>query len=113
MDYELNLDMILSRLSNSCAPFVLNYYMNGKMHTIREIIMLLKGTEHTFKLEGKSVLFVESAGSKKGYKNKKRKVIEPKGGAPKKKKEPAPKDTCFHYGKDGHWKRNCKVYLEE
>ena len=22
------------------------------------------------------------------------------------------KDICFHYGQDGHWKRNCKAYLE-
>ena len=23
------------------------------------------------------------------------------------------KGQCFHYGKDGHWKRNCKEYLAE
>ena len=24
-----------------------------------------------------------------------------------------PKGTCFHCGIDGHWKRNCKKYLQE
>ena len=36
-----------------------------------------------------------------------------KGGAAKKKvKETSSKGTCFHRGKEGHWKRNCKAYME-
>ena len=34
------------------------------------------------------------------------KLIEKKG------KETTLKETCFYYGQDGHWKRNCKAYLE-
>ena len=30
----------------------------------------------------------------------------------KKGKETAPKETCFYCGQVGHWKRNCKAYLE-
>ena len=30
----------------------------------------------------------------------------------KKAKETTLKGTCFHYGKDGHWKRNCKAYMK-
>ena len=31
-----------------------------------------------------------------------------------KKKEPTKdKGQCFHCGKDGHWKRNCKAFLAE
>ena len=33
-------------------------------------------------------------------------------GKPVTDKETNSKGTCFHYGKNGHWKRNCKVYLE-
>ena len=39
------------------------------------------------------------------------------GGKFKKKKnnnqDKKPKGKCFHCGLDGHWKRNCKKYLEE
>ncbi|PKI46219.1 hypothetical protein CRG98_033391 [Punica granatum] len=31
----------------------------------------------------------------------------------KPKAKVADDDYCFHYGNTGHWKRNCKVYLEE
>ena len=30
----------------------------------------------------------------------------------KKGKKTAPKETCFYCGQVGHWRRNCKAYLE-
>ena len=64
--------------------------------------------------EGKTVMLVNSSSSKKGSKNKKkRKITKQKGGADKKKvKETSSKGTCFHYGKECHWKINCKAYME-
>ena len=54
----------------------------------------------------------DSSSSKNTNKNKK-KSTKPKGGVAKKKaKEIAPKGTCFHCGKDDHWKRKYKDYLE-
>ena len=39
---------------------------------------------------------------KKRFHKKQRKTVESK-----------PKGKCFHCSQDGHWKRNCKKYLDE
>ena len=64
--------------------------------------------------EGKTVNLVNSSSSKKGSKNKKkRKITKHEEGAAKKKvKETSSKGTCFHCGKEGHWKRNSKADME-
>ena len=43
-------------------------------------------------------------------KEKKPPTPKPKGGV-RKKKAKEPKGTCHHYGKEGHWRRNCRLYL--
>ena len=47
---------------------------------------------------------------KSGFKDSK-KVLNPKISKMKKEKKVSGQGTCFHYGKAGHWKRNCKLYL--
>ena len=32
---------------------------------------------------------------------------------PKPKAKPPKKGVCFHCNEPGHWKRNCKLYLED
>ena len=88
--------------------------MNDKETTIPELINLLKTVEPTLKKEGKTVMLVDSSSFKKDSKNKtKRKATKAKGGVAKKKaKQTFSKGIGFHYGKDGHWKRNRKTYLE-
>ena len=88
--------------------------MNDKETFIPELINLLKTVEPTLKNEGKTVMLVDSSGSKNSSKNKKkRKVTKKKGGAAKKKaKDTFSKGTCFHCGKGGHWKRNFKACME-
>ena len=60
------------------------------------------------------MMLVDSSSSKKSSKNKKkRKSTQVMGGMVEKKvKETTLKRACFHYGQDGHWKRNYKAYLE-
>ena len=110
MDNELSIDFILAGLPYSFAQFVLNYRMNDKETSIPKLINLLKTVEPTLKKEGKIVMLVDSFGSKN---KKKRKITKKKEGAAKKKaKETSSKGTCFHCGKEGHWKINCKAYME-
>ena len=88
--------------------------MNDKESSIPELIKLLKIVEPTMKKKGKIVMLVDSSSSKTSSKNnKKRKITKQKGGAAKKKaKGMSSMGTCFHYGKEGHWKKICKAYLE-
>ena len=50
--------------------------MNDKETTIPELINLLKTVEPTLVKEGKTVMLVNSSSSKKGSKNKKRKITK-------------------------------------
>ena len=110
MDSELSIHLILAGLPDNFAQFVLNYRMNDKESSILEQTNLLKTIEPTLKKEGKTVMLMNSFGSRN---KKKRKITKQKGGAAKKKtKEMSLKGTCFHYGKEGHWKKNSKAYLE-
>ena len=114
MDFELSVDLILASLPNGFAQFVFDYRMNKIMSTTPELINLLKTVESSLRNEKRHVMFMDSSSSKKTSKNKKKsKSTQVEGGMAKKKaKETAPKGTCFYCGKDGHWKRNCKAYLE-
>ena len=80
MDFELSVDLILARLPDTFAQFMLAYGMDHIISTIPEMIDVLKIANG--------------------------KMVENKG------KETAPKETCFYCGHVGHWKRNCKAYLE-
>ena len=75
---------------------------------------MLTISEGNLEKEKPQVLFVDGT-------NKKRKVaFASKWGKGKKqvkatltRKDGDDKGTCFHCGVNGHWKRNCKKYLNE
>ena len=72
---------------------------------------MLKTTESYFKGEKALVLLVDKISKKKDKKDSKKK-INPKASILKKKvKKVSVKCTCYHCGKDRHWKKNYKEYL--
>ena len=77
-----------------------------------ELLNMLKTAEDSIRKEKGYVLMVEPSKERKfklGPKKTIKKAFKP---TDKIKKENKPKGTCFHCGKDGNWKRNCKAYLE-
>ena len=65
MDHELSINLILTSLSASFSPFVLNYRMNNTEFTIPELINMLRVVEPSLKIEGKVMMLMEPSGSKR------------------------------------------------
>ena len=100
--------------------------MNKISSTIPELINMLKTAEEAVeKQSSKSVMVVSSSTSYKSYKKKvnRKKTISIQGGVSKKGKQGVAIPTaagkratsegrCFHCSGTGHWKSNCKAYLE-
>ncbi|XP_070667597.1 uncharacterized protein [Malus domestica] len=119
LDGELAQDFILASLSDSFSQFVMNYNMNKMDSTLSELLNMLVTAEKTMKKENvvgtAAVAYNKPCSSKakpKGKGQGKEKSSTPKAqGGVKKKKAKEPKGTYHHCGKDGHWKRNCRLYL--
>ncbi|KAH9752839.1 hypothetical protein KPL71_014867 [Citrus sinensis] len=109
MDGELAIDLILQSLPDSFSQFIMNFNMNKMECSLAELLKMLNTAETCIK-KPKDVMAIEGPSTKKGKKKK----FQPKakGGIKKgKANKPNDKGKCFHCGKDGHWKRNCKTYL--
>ncbi|PKI48303.1 hypothetical protein CRG98_031305, partial [Punica granatum] len=112
---ELATNLILQSLPNSYNQFVMNYNMNDYNKPLPELLGMLRTTEQDIS-KGTPVLMVQGTkkkgkGKKKGKKAKGASQYD--SGALKPKAKVTKDDYCFHCGNSGHWKRNCKIYLEE
>ena len=119
MDHELSIDLILQSLPDSYSQFVMNFHMNKIDCTIPELINMLKTVEPNVKASHKSVMLVGSSNptpskrkSKKKGKGKKGST-KAQGGVAKKKKETAPKGTCFHCHKERALEEELQTLLGE
>ena len=85
--------------------------MNKLNISLSELLNMLKIVESHFNGEKTQVLHVDKISKKKIKKDSKKKM-NPKASISKKKaKKISTKGTYYQYGKEGHWKRNCKEYL--
>jgi hypothetical protein len=122
IDEKTQVGMILETLSPAFLQFRTNYVMNHKMCNLTELMNELQTYEALINDKGGKANVAEAnaaEGKDSSSKNKKKKNVGKQKGKKKiqKKKgktaEPKPKGKCFHCDQDGHWKRNCKKYLDE
>ena len=118
LSQQLATDVILQSLPSTFDQFVLNFNMNNMERTIPELHGMLKNAEQNLKGTTADVLVVQKGkgkGKGKQYNAKGKGKLKAKGKDFKPKaKGKAPKEgTCFFCEQPGHWKRNCKLYLED
>ncbi|WJZ98697.1 hypothetical protein VitviT2T_017207 [Vitis vinifera] len=117
---ELSQDLILQSLPDSFSQFIVNFNMNKMSCDLHEMLNLLIDYENQVSSEkNKGIVMVVSKTSKKKGKGKyipKRKPLGTKGGVTKPKYKKVKTDhsdaECFFCKEKGHWKRNCKKYLD-
>ncbi|CAH9129106.1 unnamed protein product, partial [Cuscuta epithymum] len=99
----------------------MNYNMHGLEKTLTELHGMLNSAEQNIKKNRSDILMVKKG---KGFKkhgngkvggNKKSKNLVKNSGKGKSVASSTSKEEkkYFHCNKTGHWKRNCKAYLEE
>ena len=111
MDGELSQNLILQSLPDSFSQFVINYHMNKLNTSLSKLLNMLKTVESHFKGEKTLVLLVDKINKKKDKKGSKKKMNPKDGISNKRMKKVSIEGTCYHYGKESHWKKNCKEYL--
>ena len=116
---ELATDIILQSLPPSYDQFIMNYNMNNLTRTLTELHGMLKTAEPNIKKGAPNVLLVQGTkafkkrGKDKG-KGKMNPIVNRDSSGPSSKPKPGPNDGKCHYCKEaGHWKKDCKKYLED
>ena len=107
---ELSIDLVLASLPPSHISFIMNYNMNGLEKTPNELLAMLKTAEPSVKRENNQVMMVTQTAQfkkKRMNKSKNAKALEKAMVSAQEESE------CFFCKKKGHWKRNCKKFLQQ
>ena len=115
ISHELATDLILGSLLESYDQFVMNYNMHHMEKSIAELHGMLKNVETNIQKTNPVLMVHKGEGMKRKGKGKGNKAKKGKGQSkPKAKKPKPPKEgVCFFCNEQGHFKRNCKLYLED
>ena len=108
---ELTTDLILGSLPKSYDQFVMNYNMHHMEKSIAKLHGMLKNVETNIQKINPVLMVQKEEGMKRKGKGKGNKAKKGKGQS--KKPKPPKEGVCFFCNEQGHWKRTCKLYLED
>ncbi len=113
---ELAIDLILQSLPPSFKPFIMNFNMD---RTLAELHGMLKTAEESIKKNSNYVMVMHKCKPNNKKSGQKRKLNSDEITSTSNSKTkvqkigPAKDAKCFFCKETGHWKRNCKKYLEQ
>ena len=115
ISYELATDLILGSLPESYDQFFMNYNMHHMEKSITQLHGMLKNVETNIQKTNSVIMVQKGEGIKRKGNGKGNKAKKGKGQSKAKAKKPKPpkEGVCFFYNEQGHWKRNCNLYLED
>ncbi|GAV65901.1 zf-CCHC domain-containing protein/UBN2_2 domain-containing protein, partial [Cephalotus follicularis] len=99
-DAELSTDLILHLLPPSFSSFITNFSMNRISATMANLLNMLREAEVNMNKGKAPVMIVGQSYTAARVSPTEESVSEA-----------LTKGPCFHYGKPGHWKRNCVTFL--
>ena len=94
------------------SQFIVNFHMQNKDVTLSELHGMLKMAEPNISKKGTHDVLMVQKGKVSKKKSSGDKGKGKAGAKPKPKSSAGPNDICRFCKEKGHWKKNCKLFLE-